>query len=145
MSLEQDRVRILAERVAGRIAQNAGSTGAGGKHVGPDIAADIAALRSGISEIQKRLSHIESHIQHTDCSDFDRQHIHGSLPEGDTQPTPSLWQTSATSWHPSQQKFGVQEAAVSELVDFLQSEKKCELEPGGKPCDHCSMCSSRGF
>src|SRR5882762_3455361 len=145
MSLEQDRVRILAERVAGRIAQNAGSTGAGGKHTDPDIAADIAALRSGISEIQRRLSHIESHFQHTDCSDSEYQHAHGSSPQGDTQPLPSLWQTSATGWHPSQQKFGVQEAAVSELVDFLQSEKKCELEPGGKPCDHCSMCSSRGF
>jgi len=145
MSPEQDKVRMLAERVAGRIAQSAGSTGAGGKHAGPDIAADIAALRSGISEIQKRLSHIESHFQHTDCSDPDREHIHGSLSQGDTQASPSLWQTGSTGWHPSQQKFGVQEAAVSELVDFLQSEKKCELEPGGKPCDHCSMCSSRGF
>src|SRR6266478_2550041 len=104
MSFEQDRVRILAERVAGRIAQNAGLTGAGGKHTNPDIAADIAALRSGISEIQRRLSHIESHFQHTDCSDSDDQHALGPLSQGETQPSPSLWQTSATGWHPSQQK-----------------------------------------
>ena len=41
--------------------------------------------------------------------------------------------------------FGVEEAAVSELVEFFESEKKCSVEPGGKPCDHCAMCSSRGF
>ena len=42
-------------------------------------------------------------------------------------------------------RFGVEEATVSELVDFFQNEKACSLEPGGKPCDHCAMCSSRGF
>jgi hypothetical protein len=47
--------------------------------------------------------------------------------------------------HVSQERFGVEEAAVSELVEFFESEKKCSLEPGGKPCDHCAMCSSRGF
>ncbi len=46
--------------------------------------------------------------------------------------------------HPSQERFGVEEATVSELVDFFESEKKCALEPG-KPCDHCAMCTSRGF
>jgi hypothetical protein len=34
---------------------------------------------------------------------------------------------------------------VAELVEFFETEKKCSVEPGGKPCDHCSMCSSRGF
>jgi len=48
-------------------------------------------------------------------------------------------------WHPSLDRFGVDEATVSELVDFTQNEKACSLEPGGKPCDHCAMCSSRGF
>jgi hypothetical protein len=47
--------------------------------------------------------------------------------------------------HPSQERFGVQEATVAELVEFFENEKKCSVEPGGKPCDHCSMCSSRGF
>jgi hypothetical protein len=47
--------------------------------------------------------------------------------------------------HPSQERFGVAEATVAELVEFFESEKKCSVEPGGKPCDHCSMCSSRGF
>jgi hypothetical protein len=31
------------------------------------------------------------------------------------------------------------------LVDFFEKEKTCSVEPGGKPCDHCAMCSARGF
>jgi hypothetical protein len=47
--------------------------------------------------------------------------------------------------HASQERFGIEEATVTELVEFFESEKKCSVEPGGKPCDHCAMCSSRGF
>jgi len=47
--------------------------------------------------------------------------------------------------HPSQERFGVEEATVKELVEFFESEKKCAVEPGAKPCDHCAMCNSRGF
>ena len=47
--------------------------------------------------------------------------------------------------HPSQQRFGVEEATVAELVEFFENEKKCSMDPSGKPCDHCAMCSSRGF
>jgi hypothetical protein len=47
--------------------------------------------------------------------------------------------------HPSQQRFGVEEATVAELVEFFENEKKCSMDPSGKPCDHCAMCNSRGF
>ena len=47
--------------------------------------------------------------------------------------------------HPSQERFDVAEAAVSELVEFFENEKQCSVDPSGKPCDHCAMCSSRGF
>jgi hypothetical protein len=47
--------------------------------------------------------------------------------------------------HPSQERFGVDEAVVSELVEFFEAEKQCSVDPSGKPCDHCAMCSSRGF
>jgi hypothetical protein len=47
--------------------------------------------------------------------------------------------------HASQERFGVEEATVSELVEFFENEKKCSIDPSGKPCDHCAMCSSRGF
>src|SRR5262245_54242045 len=47
--------------------------------------------------------------------------------------------------HPSQERFNVNEAIVDELVEFFEKEKACSFEPNGKPCDHCAMCSSRGF
>ena len=50
-----------------------------------------------------------------------------------------------TASHPSQERFNVNEAIVDELVEFFEKEKACSFEPNGKPCDHCAMCSSRGF
>ena len=47
--------------------------------------------------------------------------------------------------HPSEERFDVDEAAVSELVEFFEAEKQCTVDPSSKPCDHCAMCSSRGF
>jgi hypothetical protein len=47
--------------------------------------------------------------------------------------------------HPSLEKFDVAEAIAGEIFVGLQKEKACTFEPNGKPCDHCAMCSSRGF
>jgi hypothetical protein len=49
----------------------------------------------------------------------------------------------STPTHPSQERFAIAEAIVDSL--FEQKEKACRFEPNGKPCDHCSMCNSRGF
>ena len=49
------------------------------------------------------------------------------------------------STHPSQEKFAVLEAVSDQIIEGLKNEKACAFEPNGKPCDHCSMCSSRGF
>ena len=73
-----------------------------------------------------------------------------SQPESQSQFVPathSPWvrDFGAAPAHVSEERFGVEEAAVSELVEFFESEKICSVEPGGKPCDHCAMCSSRGF
>jgi len=84
-----------------------------------DITSEVTAIRVTLNELQNRLVQIESKIS-----------------------SPRLH----SPWlHPSQERFGVEEATISELVDFFQNEKTCTLEPGGKPCDHCAMCSSRGF
>jgi hypothetical protein len=85
---------------------------------GSDISSELAAMRASLSELQNRLVQIEAKIS--------GPRVH-------------------SPWHPSLDRFGVEEATVSELVDFFQNEKACSLEPGGKPCDHCAMCSSRGF
>ena len=93
-----------------------------GQSVAPqsnDLGAELAAIRTTLNELQDRLVQIESKV---------------SVPR-----VHSPWS------HPSMERFGVEEATVSELVDFFQGEKQCSMEPGGKPCDHCAMCSSRGF
>lgn len=83
-----------------------------------DIGSELAAMRASLSELQNRLVQIEAKVG--------APRVH-------------------SPWHPSLDRFGVEEATVSELVDYFQNEKACSLEPGGKPCDHCAMCSSRGF
>lgn len=90
-----------------------------------DLETELTAIRGTLNEIQNRLTQIESRVS--------SPRVH------------SPWLAGVNASHPSQERFGVEEATVSELVDFFQSEKNCTLEPGGKPCDHCSMCSSRGF
>ncbi len=154
MSAEQDRARELAERIAARLAQSSERAPA----VGPsaDVGRELAALRVSLSEMQQRLAHIESHVTHED------EHTHAShrptstalrqnSPAAQTSPQAALpphW-TSSTSipvvqQQLSEERFGIGEA-VSELVDYFEREKVCNVEPGGKPCDHCAMCSSRGF
>ncbi|HEX8501210.1 MAG TPA: hypothetical protein VF659_11565 [Pyrinomonadaceae bacterium] len=155
MSSEQDRVRELAERVARRLAEaprgREGADAGGG---------EIAALRASLSEIQSRLAHIESHITqgegraHDDARPEEvapRQSPRPAAPDRGPAPptqTRSTWLSGtyvpATS-HPSQEQFAGLGEAVSELVEFFESEKTCTVEPGGKPCDHCGMCSARGF
>lgn len=53
---------------------------------------------------------------------------------------------NSRSFHPSQERFEIPEAAPpQEFAGQIEAEKPCPYEPTGKLCDHCSMCSSRGF
>lgn len=113
--MSSDQAKLVAERIARRIS---GST---------DVSTELASIRGTLNEIQDRLTQIESRVG----TEVPRVH--------------SPWLAGVNASHPSQERFGVEEATVAELVDFFQSEKSCSLEPGGKPCDHCAMCSSRGF
>ena len=106
----EDQARLMAERIARRVAGNAAPS--------TDISSELAAMRASLNELQNRLVQIEARVG--------APRVH-------------------SPWHPSLERFGVEEATVSELVDFFQNEKECSMEPGGKPCDHCAMCSSRGF
>lgn len=82
---------------------------------------DIASLFASIEKINRRLEKLED-----------------SANPQSAIPVPQLP-------HPSQQKFSVAEAIADEIFAGLQKEKACTFEPNGKPCDHCAMCSSRGF
>jgi len=149
-SSEQDRVRELAERVARRLADSA----QGGSSSSPSEGGEMDALRESLSEIQRRLARIESRMTNGGAREQPTaQRREGAsasqqpAPQHAT-PTRSMWLSGtyvpATS-HPSQEQFTGIGEAVSELVEFFEREKTCTVEPGGKPCDHCGMCSSRGF
>ena len=85
-------------------------------------AGDLSSIQKSLDQINERLDKLEfaSEIPH---SAFRIPH----------------------STHPSQDRFAIAEAIVDSLFDADAKEKACTLEPSGKPCDHCSMCSSRGF
>jgi hypothetical protein len=122
--MSSDQAREMAERIARRVGAASAPPRAG------DIGSELAAMRATLNELQNRLIQIESKVTSTSPAAPRIQ---------------SPWLSAANQNHPSMERFGVEEATVSELVDFFQNEKACSLEPGGKPCDHCAMCSSRGF
>lgn len=149
MSSEQDRVRELAERVARRLADSAQGESSSSSPEG----GEMDALRESLSEIQRRLARIESSIRDGGATEQPASQSRAGAstqppPTPHTTPTRSMWLSGtyvpATS-HPSQEQFTGIGEAVSELVEFFEREKTCTVEPGGKPCDHCGMCNSRGF
>ncbi|HYG11469.1 MAG TPA: hypothetical protein VD835_16095 [Pyrinomonadaceae bacterium] len=164
---EQDPVRTLAERIASRLAtkDEAAENSASPARRGfvANVGDELAALRASVSEIGQRLTQIESHVvnrndapraatSHGDARQQPPQRpSQSSSPQpghASSQPdaNPAHWLsgTYVPAVHPSEERFGIDEA-VSELVEFFEREKVCNVEPGGKPCDHCGMCSSRGF
>ena len=160
MSSEQDQVRLIAERIARRVSQGQSVDDTGSSRVESEnrVGDELAAMRASLAELQRRLVQIESHVTRRDDDAFQAEHGTQSSELGNIQrqsqparPTSSGMRSPWLSGiyvpaaHPSQERFGVEEATVSELVDYFEGEKKCELEPGGKPCDHCAMCSTRGF
>ena len=113
----------MAERIARRVGAASVQT------PNTDLSSELTAIRVTLNDLQNRLIQIESKV----VSSASSPRVH------------SPWLAGLNTSHPSQERFGVEEATVSELVDFFQNEKTCTLEPGSKPCDHCAMCSSRGF
>ena len=141
MGSELDHARSIADRIARRISQDSEEASRGG---GTDLISELAAMRASLSEMQRRLAQIETKVRSGAVERTVQEPIDNS-PIALRTHSPWLAGVNASVAHPSQERFGVEEATVSELVDFFQSETHCSMEPGGKPCDHCAMCSSRGF
>ncbi|HEX8136218.1 MAG TPA: hypothetical protein VF544_01380 [Pyrinomonadaceae bacterium] len=142
MSSDEEQARALAERIARRISGHAADAPApaSGKD---EVGTELARMRASLSELEQKLARIESHLTGEEKSPGDESPQPGTTPVVRSPWLSGMYFPAAT--HPSQERFGVEEAAVSELVDYFEREKTCNLEPGGKPCDHCAMCSSRGF
>jgi hypothetical protein len=127
--MSADQAREIAERIARRVGAASVTPRAADK---ADLVSELAAVRTTLDQLQSRLVQIEAKVSST-----------GVAPAVPRVQSP--WLSGLNPSHPSMEQFGVEEATVSQLVDFFQNEKACSLEPGGKPCDHCAMCSARGF
>ena len=157
MSTESDHAREIAARIARRVGTDNPSMLNREEMVGraepkPELSSELAAVRAGLNELQKKIAQLEAKVSPNsiDSRTISSSSSSFSAPASSARPVPlthSPWLAgvNASISHPSQEKFGVEEAVVSELVDYFEKEKTCSVEPGGKPCDHCSMCSSRGF
>jgi flagellar hook-length control protein FliK len=86
--------------------------------------ADLHSLQSSLERINRRLDRIESQIIFQN---------------------PKSEILNPKSNHSSREKFTGLEELADEIINNSQTEKACPYEPTGKPCDHCAMCSSRGF
>ncbi|MEZ5428410.1 MAG: hypothetical protein R2747_19225 [Pyrinomonadaceae bacterium] len=85
---------------------------------------DATFLRQSLEKINQRLDAIENRLN-------------SQNPKSEIQ--------NPKSNHPSLDKFDVAEVIAERIIGNLENEKACPYEPTGKPCDHCSMCNSRGF
>ena len=157
MSTELDHAREMAERIARRVSSDrAAMPRVESKSA---LTSELAAVRAGLSELQRKIAHLEAKVVsessesqrgiadpqlYSDAGTSTRAFDQRARPVPLTH-SPWLAGVNASLAHPSLEKFGVEEAVVSELVDHFEKEKVCNVEPGGKPCDHCAICSSRGF
>jgi hypothetical protein len=149
LSAEQDKVRSIAERIASRLGAGdaSGETSARANESASGDDDELAQLRASLRDLQQRLVQIESRV--AGGNERAMQGTTGAVSQmqgeaRERKPQQFLSSTYVPATHPSQERFGVADA-VAELVDYFESEKVCTVEPGGKPCDHCAMCSSRGF
>jgi len=148
MSTELDQAREIAERIARRMSSSSSAV-TSRPQAKAEIGAELAEVRAGLSDLQRKIAQLEAKLSSDSTAP---RPIPNAAPDSRTPQKPVLithspWLAGINSSysHPSQEKFGVEEATVTELVDYFEKEKICNVEPGGKPCDHCAMCSSRGF
>lgn len=154
MTSDDDQARLVAERVARRVSAGPVRTGLPPIHSAGGIGAELSAIRASLDSLRQKLVQLESRLTRDEpnpigyCERVAPQPglTWATIGSAKSNSSSSNFGTAFESpSHPSQERFGIEEATVSELVDFLEGEKNCELEPGGQPCDHCAACSSRGF
>jgi uncharacterized protein Yka (UPF0111/DUF47 family) len=96
------------------------------------------------TETQKLAERIASLLESTDISSLSAEieKINSRLDVLERTPQTSLYNSQST--HPSLDKLNIAEAIADSIFGSQAKEKACTFEPS-KPCDHCSMCNSRGF
>jgi len=174
VSTDSDHAKAIAERVSRRVggkrADAPREPAPRSTTNGAPVNEELSAIRAGLHDLESKLDRIESKVGSAAPSgpptrarviDFVSASPPAPGSSSISTPPPAVTRAAAAEFvpatqspwlrdlmtmdHPSQERFGVEEATVAELVEFFESEKKCSIEAGDKPCDHCSMCSSRGF
>src|SRR5258705_12387165 len=126
MASELDQARLIAERIARRVSEKPSSPRAGGNGSAADISSELAAMRVSLGELQNRLVQIESKVRSGSDTGY-------SNPRNTAQAVPlthSPWLVGvkASVAHPSQGRFGLQEATRLERVEYFQREKTCSVQ-----------------
>jgi hypothetical protein len=86
-------------------------------------ALDLSGVEAAIKQLADRIERLETNSVETSHSALRIENSH----------------------HPSLDKLAIAEAIADQIFGGEGKEKACTFEPNGKPCDHCSMCNSRGF
>lgn len=84
---------------------------------------DLSGVEAAIKQLGDRIERLETKRVETSYSAF----------------------STPNSPHPSLDKLAIAEAIADQIFGGEGKEKACTFEPNAKPCDHCSMCNSRGF
>ena len=174
MSSQDDRIRLIAERVARRVGAGVASRSNTGQHengfdrseldsgsrqpsepplarvinfisAGPPIRSTPSISQPPSSTNAPDETYAKSPAEYFQFVPVAQSPWLGRLPAMLGNNAQSAIPNPQSVDHPSEERFGVEEATVAELVEFFEKEKKCSIDPSGKPCDHCAMCSSRGF
>ena len=157
-SNEQEQIRRIARRIAEQITGERGVATSDGAQTANSNSNEVSALQAELTKLNRRLAQLEAQVggDGRDGENIRRDPATASSSDGNSAKSaahathvhaPHLMGgggTYVSAVHPSEQRFGINEA-VAELVDYFEAGKTCEMEPGGKPCDHCGMCSARGF
>ena len=161
MSSEQDQARLIAERVARRVAGSRGGASVSSSAKAPakngaPVSEELSALREGLHDLETKLDRIESKIVHGSVQPSENTRARvidfvasapplRSSPTIAPSPTPSeilppprIVETASqftpathSPWlrdfnhaagHASQERFGIEEATVTELVEFFENE-----------------------
>src|SRR5512132_331765 len=142
MSTELDHAREIAERIARRVsgenpAQPNRAQTAPGTQIKPEVASELAAVRAGLNDLQRKIAQLEAKVSsesmdsstNSSFSNIAQPVSNVAYPAANpARPvllthSPWLAGVNAGFSHPSQEKFGVEEAVVSELVDYFEKEK----------------------
>lgn len=154
---EQEQVRRVARRIAEQIECERHGVALNRTQAASFDLNDISAMQKEFTKLNSRLAQLEAQISGDSAGSGDARRNAAMTGDSGTSAktlkhaqqtnVPNLMGgggTYVSAVHPSEQRFGINEA-VTELVDYFEAGKTCEMEPGGKPCDHCGMCSARGF